>query len=78
MESNFPPASSPDSGRLIPRKQVAAELGVCPRSVARREKDDPDFPPLLKLNGRVYITENGLTAYKATLIRRGLSGAHER
>ncbi len=72
MQSNFHPRSSPDPGRLIPRKQVAAELGVCPRSVVRREKDDPDFPPLIKVNGRAYITESGLATYKAALIRRGL------
>jgi hypothetical protein len=71
MQSNFNPGSNPDPGRLIPRKQVAAELGVCPRLVAKRENSDPDFPSLVKVNGRVYVTESGLAAYKQSLIRRG-------
>ena len=60
-------------GRFIPWRTVAAELGVCTRSLARWEKADPLFPPVIKINDRRYLTDTGFADYKAALIRRGLS-----
>ena len=64
-----------DIGALMPRKKVAAELGVCPRSVARYEKNDPAFPKPIRINHRIYIRVDEFTAYKAVLVRRGLCAA---
>ena len=64
----------PDAGgSFIPWRTVAAELGVCTRSLARWEKADPLFPPVIKINDRRYLTDTGFADYKAALIRRGLS-----
>jgi hypothetical protein len=64
-----------DSGAFISRKKYAASLGICPRSAARREIEDPDFPPVFYINGRAFITNGDLTAYRGTLMRRGLGRA---
>ena len=61
------------AGCFIPWRTVAAELGVCTRSLARWEKADPLFPPVIKINDRRYLTDTGFADYKAALIRRGLS-----
>lgn len=63
-----------DPGAFIPRKKYAAALGICPRSAARREIEDPDFPPVFYINGRAFTTNGGLAAYQAVLMRRGLAG----
>jgi hypothetical protein len=72
IDSNKTGGPPDDIGRLIPRKRVAEELGVCARSVVRRENYDPAFPKLIKINGRVYVSEEEFSAYKRTLIHRGL------
>ena len=48
---------SPDRlGSLIPRRRYAATLGLHPRTVARYERSDPDFPRVIFLRGRAFIT----------------------
>jgi hypothetical protein len=59
-------------GHLIPRKGYSADLGICTRSAIRREKSDPDFPPVIYINGRAYVTAARWRAYKAVLLQRGL------
>jgi hypothetical protein len=67
----------PDAGigRLIPRSKVAEALGVCPRSVARYEKNDVAFPKRFRLNNRIFVREDDFEAYKRELLRRGLCQA---
>ena len=58
---------------LIPVADPAAlALGVGRRSIGRRIKDDPDFPKVLRSNGRLYVTRADLETYKNKLISRGL------
>ncbi len=59
---------------LIPIANPAAlGLGVGRRTVGRRMKDDPDFPTIHRINGRNYVKDDALAAYKQQLIRRSLA-----
>jgi len=52
---------------LIPLANPAAlGLGVGRRTVGRRMKDDPDFPTIHRINGRNYVQDDELAAYKQT------------
>jgi hypothetical protein len=45
----------------------------CTRSVKRLAKTDPDFPPIVRFNGRFITVRSQWQAYKARLIERGLA-----
>jgi hypothetical protein len=66
------------SKKLVPlAKPEAVGLGIGRRTVGRRIKQDPDFPRVIVINGRNYVEEDALAAYKEKLIERGL-GARPR
>jgi predicted DNA-binding transcriptional regulator AlpA len=62
------PANQNDR-RLIPRRLFGQRLGVCPRTIARREHDDPEFPKPIKIKGRNYFWEHEVLEYERTLTR---------
>jgi hypothetical protein len=41
------------------------------RTTDRLRKNDPDFPPLVELNGRLFIDADDLATYHAVLRARG-------
>jgi|GEM_PF-6603067 len=47
------------------------------RTIGRKKKSDPDFPPVHWWNGRGYIQAEEWEAYKKILIRRGLENTRE-
>jgi hypothetical protein len=60
--------------KLVPlAKAEAIGLGVGRRTLGRRMKDDPDFPPVHRINGRNYIEDAQLAIYKQRLIQRAIS-----
>lgn len=59
---------------LIPLSQPkAVGLGVGRRTLGRRVVEDPEFPPVVRIKGRLYVEEGRLDEYKRRLIQRGLS-----
>jgi hypothetical protein len=68
MDDNF----GKQPGKLIPRKALAQRQGVCPRTIARRECDDPCFPRPVKINGRNYFWEHEIEVYERGLIRSAM------
>jgi hypothetical protein len=56
--------------KLTPRRAVGERLGVCPRTVFRREHDTPGFPKPIKINHRNYFLERDVIAYERMLMTR--------
>lgn len=59
--------------KLIPVANVAAlGLGVGRRTIGRRIKvRSSGFPPVVRVNGRLFVTQSELEQYKAKLIATG-------
>jgi hypothetical protein len=54
---------------LVPDAQVCIELGgISKMTLNRRDNYDPDFPSLIKVNGRNFRSRRQLEAYKARLL----------
>jgi hypothetical protein len=53
--------------KLIPRRTLGERLGVCPRTVFRRERGEPGFPKPIKINHRNYFLERDVLAYEQRL-----------
>jgi predicted DNA-binding transcriptional regulator AlpA len=51
---------------------AALGLGVGRRTLGRRIKDDPDFPKIITIKGRLYVLKEDVDAYKARLIQHAL------
>lgn len=47
------------------------------RTIGRRMKDDPDFPPVTWINGRGFVNAPDWEHYKGVLFRRGLESPHK-
>lgn len=47
------------------------------RTIGRKKKTDPDFPPVHWMNGRGYVQAEEWEAYKKVLICRGLENTGE-
>lgn len=60
---------------LIPVANTEAlGLGVGRRTIGRKIKDpDSGFPPVIRINGRLYVRQADLDAYKSNLIAGALS-----
>jgi predicted DNA-binding transcriptional regulator AlpA len=59
---------------LIPVADAEAlGLGIGRRSIGRRIKDDPQFPPALRIRGRLYVRKSDLENYKTRLISAALA-----
>ena len=58
-------------GSLIPRKRYSQALGLHPKTCARHEREDPQFPRPIYLNGRAYLPSEKLEEYRRILIERG-------
>ncbi len=62
-----------DSNALVPlAKPEAIGLGVGRRTLGRRIISDPDFPAVIRMNGRLYIKRGDLDAYRGKLVERSL------
>ncbi len=46
------------------------------RTTGRRMKDDPDFPPVYKINGRGYVEADRLEEYKKKLMARAAASSN--
>jgi hypothetical protein len=53
--------------KLIPRRAFGERLGICPRTVFRREHGEPDFPRPVVINRRNYFLERDVLAYEQRL-----------
>lgn len=64
-----------DDNVLIPvADEDALGLGVGRRTIGRRIKDPASgFPPVIRVNGRLYVTKQNLRDYKARLIAEAMS-----
>jgi hypothetical protein len=63
---------------LISRRKFAERLDVHKRTVIRREREDPNFPRAVIINGyRYFINEAEADAYVAELIRKGIDAPIE-
>jgi predicted DNA-binding transcriptional regulator AlpA len=60
---------------LLTRRSVAERLAVCTRTIARRERDDPQFPQPIKLHQRIYFRADEVDAYERALPRAMLAEA---
>jgi hypothetical protein len=76
----FPdPKTQPkEGGRFIPIGEIGLDLGGQGvdggrRTTKRKIKTDPDFPPVYRLNNRLYVFEPEYAAYKAKLLQRGIA-----
>jgi hypothetical protein len=59
--------------RFVTIDAMARDLGnVCPRTVKRMAKTDPDFPLLTMFGNRYYAAEHGWADYKQKLLERGM------
>jgi hypothetical protein len=70
-----PPAALPAPGsfkRLIPRKELSHRLGESPRSTARRQATDPEFPTTIYIHGRAFHADTDADKYLQVVMRRGL------
>jgi hypothetical protein len=70
-----PPGVLPAPGsfkRLVPRKEFSHRLGESPRSTARRQTDDPEFPQTYYVNGHAFHTDADVDNYLQIVLRRGL------
>ncbi len=57
---------------LIPLSNNAAlNLPWGPRTIDRRIKEDPDFPPIIRLGSRRYVQAEALEQYRRILVERG-------
>jgi hypothetical protein len=61
-----------DTFKLISRRTFGERLGVCPRTVFRREHDTPGFPRAIKINHRNYFLEREVLAYEQRLTKGGV------
>jgi hypothetical protein len=64
-----------ENSHLLTRRRVAERLAVCTRTVARRERDDPQFPQPIKLHKRIYFRADEVAAYERALPRAMLAEA---
>jgi hypothetical protein len=60
-------------GALIPRKRLAEDLGVCPRTVVNLARRDPLFPQPVKINMRTFYTQSSVENYKRALLRQAMT-----
>jgi hypothetical protein len=65
-------------GRLLPVSVLGYDLGgtgvnAGRRTIGRRIKTDHDFPPVYRINGRLYVREVAWEAYKKILLHRGVA-----
>jgi predicted DNA-binding transcriptional regulator AlpA len=62
--------SNPSNEALIPAPQLAGELGITRRTLARW-LDDPalDFPQPTRINKRLYFSRSGVEEWKAARLR---------
>lgn len=63
--------------RLRPLTELGPEIGgkgkdQGRRTIGRRMRDDPDFPPVAWINGRGFVNAPDWECYKQILFRRGL------
>jgi predicted DNA-binding transcriptional regulator AlpA len=64
-----------DVGALIPKPNLARELGVCPRTLSRWLTDESvDFPKPVIIRGRNYFHRAAVEAWKAARLRASLKG----
>jgi hypothetical protein len=57
---------------LIPLSNHAAlNLPWGPRTIDRRIKEDPDFPPIIRLGCRRFVEADALEQYRRILVERG-------
>lgn len=62
---------------LLPlAKPEALGIGLGRRSIGRKILEDPEFPPLIRISGRLYVEEALWERYKELLINRGLQPQH--
>jgi hypothetical protein len=70
-----PPGTMPAPGsfkRFVPRKEFSKKLGESPRSTARRQATDPEFPFVFYINGHAFSTDTDVDRYLQVVMRRGL------
>jgi hypothetical protein len=58
--------------RFVSRKELSQKLGEGPRSTARRQASDPQFPFTFYINGHAFHTDTGVDEYLQLVMRRGL------
>lgn len=64
---------SSEVGALIPKPNLARELGVSSRTLSRWLQDEEvNFPKPIVLRGRNYFDRNGVEAWKSTRLRASL------
>jgi hypothetical protein len=66
---------TPDLGALIPKPNLARELGVCSRTVSRWV-DDPaiDFPRPVVIRGRLYFDRTAVERWKIARLTASIKG----
>ena len=69
-------------GRLIPATVLGPEIGGTGKSggrraIGRRIKNNPDFPKVYRINGRLYVRESDWESYKRVLLRRGAEATNK-
>jgi hypothetical protein len=50
--------------------KTATGLPWCRKTVIAKSKSDPDFPPVIMVEGRRYVERSSIETYKAKLLRR--------
>ena len=64
-----------EAGALIPKPDLARELGVCGRTLSRWMADPAmDFPPSIVIRGRHYFERVSFEGWKAARLRAALKG----
>lgn len=66
-------ALSADTGAMIPKPALAAELGVSTRTISRWLTDSAvEFPKPIVIRGRNYFSRSAIEAWKSARLRASM------